>query len=85
LRQRTDSISPVSEEAMQQHLRQPEPESIEQMEPSLAKATTEEMFKCRNCGCEYATEGKNEGACPVCNQVCTRQSCRVGCFSNEGF
>lgn len=73
---------------MQQRMRQ-QPATpvtrIQPMDPSLAKATSSEMFKCWNCGSEFETDGKNEGACPVCGKTCTRDRCRVGNHSNEGY
>lgn len=55
------------------------------MSPSEPQAYSEESFKCWNCGLMYATEGKNEGRCPVCNQTCTREKCEVLSASNQGY
>ena len=70
---------------MYERMRTQPAETIEPMEPSLAQATSSEMFRCSKCGCEFETEGKNEGPCPCCTNTCTRDSCRVMNASNEGF
>jgi rRNA maturation endonuclease Nob1 len=55
------------------------------MEPSLGQATSEESFKCWNCGLMYATEGRAEARCPSCGQTCTREKCMVSQSSNEDY
>ncbi len=53
--------------------------------PDEGAASSDEVFKCRNCGSMYPTEGKSEGTCPVCGHTCTRDSCMVTFASNEGY
>ncbi|MBI4497207.1 MAG: hypothetical protein HY689_04825 [Chloroflexi bacterium] len=47
--------------------------------------SSEESFKCRNCGYTYPTEGQQERVCPECGHTCTRDSCRVYYASTEDF
>jgi rRNA maturation endonuclease Nob1 len=47
--------------------------------------STEESFHCHRCGNMFATEGREEGECPVCGFHCTRQTCEVMDVSDVGF
>ncbi len=53
--------------------------------PDEAAASTDEVFKCWNCGTMYPTEGESEGQCPVCGKTCTNEICLVTFASNQGY
>ena len=72
---------------MKHHVAQPHvrPAPPFPMEPSLGQATSEESFKCWNCGLMYATNGRAEAHCPTCGETCTRERCVVSQSSNEDY
>ncbi len=47
--------------------------------------SVEESFRCPHCGNMYATDGKDEGDCPVCGTHCTRSACTVLDASDVDF
>ncbi len=53
--------------------------------PDEGAASSDEVFKCWNCGHMYETNGQDQGTCPVCGQTCTRDRCAVLFASNEGY
>jgi rubrerythrin len=47
--------------------------------------STEEDFRCPQCGEMFPTDGKDENDCPVCGTHCTRDKCLVLKASDVGF
>jgi predicted RNA-binding Zn-ribbon protein involved in translation (DUF1610 family) len=45
----------------------------------------EDSFKCSNCGAVYSREGAKMRKCPVCNYICTLDTCRNLGASNEDY
>lgn len=45
----------------------------------------ENSYKCNNCGNFFSKGNKSSATCPVCNNVCTKDSCVTLGASNEGY
>jgi hypothetical protein len=53
--------------------------------PSSRETSTEESFKCSQCGDSYPTDGLKSKECPVCGRVNKRGVDKIVFPSNEGY
>ncbi len=57
----------------------------EPINPSADRPSSEESYKCRNCGRSFPVGDGTQAACPTCGQTCTRETCQVVVTSNQGY
>jgi hypothetical protein len=59
-----------------------DPESVT---PSAVGPSSEESYKCSNCGTSFPVGEGTQAKCPTCGKTCTRETCQVVVTSNQGY
>ncbi len=57
----------------------------EPVNPSADLPTSEESYKCAQCGTSFPVGDATQAKCPTCGKTCTRDTCQVVVTSNQGY